>query len=99
MESIVNFIIWAALIQGFLLAMMYIFSMKYKSFSNFLLGMFLLSLLFEAFTTVFPFDNIGNYSIGGYFTLPEVKLFIPLFFMHYVLEKIGGSSKYRIFLR
>ncbi|TWO34766.1 helix-turn-helix transcriptional regulator [Seonamhaeicola sediminis] len=99
MESIVNFIIWAALIQGFLLAMVYIFSKKYKSFSNFFLGMFLLSLLFEAFTTVLPFDNIGNYSIGGYFTLPEVKLFIPLFFMHYVLEKIGGSSKYRTFLR
>ncbi len=99
MKDIVNVILWAALIQGLFLAMLYIFSKKNKSFANFILGMFLISLLFEAFTTILPFDNIGNYSINGYFTLPEVKAFIPIFFLHFVLEKIGSSYKYKLFLK
>lgn len=99
MDEIINVILWAALIQGLFLAILYIFSKKYRSFANFLLGMFLISLLLEAFTTILPYDSIGSYSIQGYFTLPEVKIFIPLFFLHFVLEKIGCAFKYRSFLK
>lgn len=99
MEDIINVILWAAVLQGFFLALLYIFSKKYKSFSNFLLGMFLISLLMEALNTILPYTHIGNYNISGYFTMPEVKVFMPLFFMHFVLEKIGSSHKYKLFLK
>jgi len=98
MENFINVILWAALIQGFLLALLYIFSKNYKSFANFLLGMFLLSILMEAFNTILPYNSIGDYDLGSYFTLPESKLFIPIFFFHFVLEKLGRSSNYKWFL-
>lgn len=94
MSNFGNVILWAALFQGLLLAFLYIFSKKHRSFANFLLGFFLISIILEALTTILPFNFIGNYFIGTYFSLPEVKLFIPLFFLHYVLEKIGNSAKY-----
>jgi len=61
MKDILNVILWAALIQGVFLAMLYLFSKENRSFANTLLGMFLISLLFEAFTTLLPFESIGNY--------------------------------------
>lgn len=99
MANIVNFILWAALFQGLLLALLYMFSKKNKSFANFLLGMFLISLILEALSTILPFNYLGDYSIGEYFSLPVVKLFIPLFFVHFVLEKIGRSFQYRSFFK
>ncbi len=99
MRDIVNVILWAALIQGLFLASLFIFSKKNRSFANFLLGMFLISIILEAINTILPFNAIGNYSISDYFSLLEVKLFIPVFFMHFVLEKLGSSSKYSWFLK
>lgn len=99
MKEVVNVILWAALIQGLLLAMIYIFSKKNRSFANFLLGMFLISLIFEALTTILPYEKIGSYSILSPFSLPEVKVFMPIFFMHFILEKLGSSYKHRIFLK
>lgn len=99
MSDIANVILWAALIQGLLLASLYMFSKKHRSFANFLLGSFLISIILEALTTILPFRFIGGYSVDTYFSLPEVKLFIPLFFLHYVLKKIGSSEKYLRFLK
>ena len=99
MSDIGNVILWAALLQGFLLALLYIFSKKHKSFANFLLGCFLISIILEALTSLLPIRFVGNYPIDTYFSLPEVKLFIPLFFLHYVLTKIGNTAKYAYFLK
>ncbi|MDN3724665.1 helix-turn-helix domain-containing protein [Aequorivita sp. SDUM287046] len=99
MSDVGNVILWAALIQGLLLALLYIFSKTHSSFANTLLGFFLLSIILEALTTILPFRYIGSYPVDTYFSLLEVKLFIPLFFIHYVLEKIGKSAKYRKFLK
>jgi len=98
MEQIFNTLIWAAILQGFLLAMLYIFSKKHSSLSNKLLGLFLLAFVFEAFTVI-PLANIGGYSTNEYFTLPEVKLFFPILFLHYILEKIGQTKKYWLYLK
>lgn len=99
MEKMINTLVWAAIIQGILLGVLYVFSQKYRSFSNRLLGFFLFALVMEALTIFLPFEEIGGYSIMGYFTLPEVKLFFPLLFFHFVLEKIGRSDAYHRFLR
>jgi len=45
MEKIINTVVWAALIKGFILAMLYIFSKKHSSKANVLLVFFLLSRL------------------------------------------------------
>lgn len=99
MEQIITTIIWAAVIQGFLLGMVFIFSRKHKIFANKLLGFFLLSFIFEAFTDLLPYDSVWNYSLSGYFTLPEVKLLLPILFIHFVLEKVGRSKKYGAFIK
>lgn len=99
MEKLIDTIVWAAIIQGLLLGILYVFSKKYRSFSNRLLGFFLFALIMEALTIFLPFEEIGGYSIIGYFTLPETKLFFPLLFFHFVLEKIGRTAAYRGFLR
>lgn len=99
MEKMINTIVWAAIIQGLLLGVLYVFSKKYRSFSNRLLGFFLFALINEALTIFLPFEYIGGYSIIEYFTLPESKLFFPLLFFHFVLEKIGRSEVYRRFLK
>jgi AraC-like DNA-binding protein len=99
MEKMINTIVWAAIIQGILLGVLYVFSQKYRSFSNRLLGFFLFALVMEALTIFLPFEELGGYSIMGYFTLPEVKMFFPLLFFHFVLEKIGRSEVYWRFLR
>ncbi len=95
----ITVIIWAAVIQGFLLGLIFVFHNKRKSFSNQLLGFFLFAFAFEALTDILPLNQIGSYSITGYFTLPEVKLLFPLLFVHFVLLKVGKSSTYRLFLR
>ncbi len=95
MDLIITTVIWAALIQGLLLGILFIFSRKHRSLANRLLGLFLITFVFEALNTLLPFEYIGTYSLSGAFTLPEVKLFFPIFFMHFVLEKIGRSSVYR----
>lgn len=99
MESVINTIVWAAILQGLLLGLLYIFSKRHRSLANRLLGFFLLCFVMEALTMWIPFSFIGDYSIGQYFDLPEVKLFFPVLFLHYVLEKIGTSKKYIRFLR
>ena len=96
---IITLIIWAAVIQGLLLGVIFITSRKHRSFANRLLGFFLLSFVFVALTDLLPFSEIGNYSIEGYFTLPEVKLLLPVLFLHFVLEKVGRSSFYRPYLK
>ena len=78
MEVIITTVIWAAVIQGLLLGLVFIFSKKRHSFANQLLGFFLLAFVFEALTDLLPLGEIGNYSISGYFTLPEVKLLFPV---------------------
>jgi hypothetical protein len=45
MEKIINTVVWAALIKGFILEMLYIFSKKHSSKANVLLVFFLLSRL------------------------------------------------------
>lgn len=94
-----NIIVWAALIQGLLLAIIFLTSKKHNSFSNKLLGLFLIALIFEAILEFIPFDYIWNYSIKKYFELPEPKIFLPLLFLHYVLVKLGYISRYRLFFR
>jgi len=79
--------------------LIFIFSKKHQSFANRLLGFFLLAFVFEALTDLLPLDTIGNYSLSGYFTLPEVKLFLPLLFLHFVLTKVGKSQTYGPFLK
>ena len=32
--------------------------------------------------------------LSGYFTLPEVKILLPVLFLHFVLEKIARSSAF-----
>lgn len=99
MEQIITTIIWAAVIQGFLLGMIFILSRKHNSFANKLLGFFLLAFIFEAFTDLLPYASVWNYSLSGYFTLPEVKLLLPILFIHFVLEKVGRSTKYGTFIK
>ena len=99
MEMFITIIIWAAVIQGFLLGLVFIFSKKRHSFANQLLGFFLLAFAFEALTDLLPLGQIGSYSISGYFTLPEVKLLFPVLFLHFVLEKVGKSSSYKLFFK
>ncbi len=99
MEQIINTIVWGAIIQGLLLALWYMTSKKYKSKANILLGLFLLCFVFEALTMWIPFDTIGSYPIMAYFNLPEVKLFFPIFFFHYVSEKLGVSHQFQTFFK
>lgn len=99
MEMFITIVIWAAVIQGFLLGMIFITSRKHRSFANKLLGFFLLAFVFEALTDLLPLSEIGKYSISGYFTLPEVKLLFPVIFLHFVLEKVGRSSVYLSYLK
>lgn len=99
MEIVIIIIIWAAVIQGLLLGVIFITSRKHRSFANRLLGFFLLSFVFVALTDLLPFNEIGNYSISGYFTLPEIKLFFPVLFLHFVLEKVGRISAYQPYLK
>lgn len=99
MEIVINTLIWAAVLQGVLLGFIFIFSKKHKSFSNQLLGLFLIIFILGASTDLLPFDYIGRYEIMRYFTLPEVKLLFPILFLHYVLEKLGRSNHYKLFLK
>lgn len=95
MDELINVIVWAIVIQGLFLGLTYIFTKKSKSRANKILGFFLLAFVFEALTSdFFPIDNIGNYYIGDYFTLPEVKLLFPVLFLHYVVEKLHRTSVY-----
>ena len=99
MEQLISFIIWAAILQGVLLSCIYFFSKKYNSASNKILGFFLISLLTEAINQFLPIDEIGGYMLYYYFGLPETKLFLPVFFLHYVLFKNGRLEPYRKTIR
>lgn len=99
MEIIVTTLIWAAVFQGLLLGFMFIFSKKHRSFSNKLLGFFLITFIFNAISDLVPFDFIGNYRITNVFSSPEVKMLFPVLFLHYVLEKIGRTVSFRKFLK
>ena len=99
MEQLFNIIIWAAILQGVLLGLLFIISKEHNSFSNKLLGFFLLSLLMEAINNFLPLDTILGYPLGSYFSLPETKILFPIFFVHYVLEKLGRAKAYNMYLR
>ena len=99
MEELISTLIWAAIIQGVLLAGLYLFSKKHKSLANRLLGLFLLVIIYEATLEFLPFDKFFGYPINFYFSLPEVKLFYPLLFLHYILEKVGRTKYYWNILR
>ena len=99
MEIIITTLIWAAVFQGFLLGIIFIFSKKHKSFSNKLLGLFLITFIFNAISDLVPFDFIGKYNVAQLFSSPEVKMLFPVLFLHYVLEKIGRSKHFRIFIK
>ncbi|MCB0602432.1 MAG: helix-turn-helix domain-containing protein [Saprospiraceae bacterium] len=98
MENIINTAGWAALIQGILLAMLYLFSRKHRSLANRILGLFLLVIVYEGILEFLPGDPIGSYN-WYYFAFPEVKIFYPVLFFNYILEKVGRSNHYRKFLR
>ena len=98
MGSIVFFIVWAALLHGLFLAILYMFSKKNRIFANKLLGLFLLAIILEAITAIWPYHTIGSYDIDEYFSLPDVVIFIPILFFHFVLEKLGNTHSYRNFL-
>ncbi len=98
MEIIVTTLIWAAVFQGLLLGLVFIFSKKHRSFSNKLLGFFLITFIFGAISDLIPFDFIGKYDITNLFATPEVKWLFPVLFLHYVLEKIGRTAYLKIFL-
>ena len=97
--DIAYFIVWAALLQGFILSLIYIFSKKRRSTANTLLGLFLLSILLMAIGSISPYHSIGNYNFAEYFAIPHVLLFAPVLFLHFVLEKLGSSHKYSLFLK
>lgn len=99
MDDVLNIIIWLAILQGVLLGVLFLSSKKYNSFSNKLLGGFLLALMVEAIVIFIPFGSIFGYSINHYFEVPETKILFPLFFLHYVLEKIGKSDHFKNYLR
>ena len=100
MDQIANVIVWVIVFQGIFLGFIYIFSKKSKSNANKILGLFLLAFVFEALSSdFFPYNYIGNYLIGDYFGLPEVKLFFPALFLNYVLEKLDRVSAYKNYLR
>ncbi len=96
MEVLLITIIWAGVIQGTLLGALFLFSNKYRSISNLLLGGFLFSFVFVAFTDILPFNYIGTYPINGYFLLPEVKLLSSVLFLHFFIEKM--QLKYKTLL-
>ena len=100
MDQIANVIIWVIIIQGIFLGFTYIFSKKSKSNANKILGFFLLAFVFEALSSdFFPYNYVGNYLVGDYFGLPEVKLFFPVLFLNYILVKLDRSSKYKKYLK
>ena len=99
MQMLITIVIWAAIIQGLLLGLIFITSKKHSSFANKLLGSFLITFVFAALTDVLPLVKILGYSIGGYFTLPEVKLLLPVIFLHFILQKVGRSLIYSTFLK
>jgi AraC-like DNA-binding protein len=99
LRLIITILIWGALFQGLLLGVVFISTKRYSSYANKLLGCFLIAFVFQAFTDILPYDQIGSYSIAHYFTLPEVKWLLPLLFLHFVLEKLGRSLAYRLFLK
>jgi AraC-like DNA-binding protein len=99
MGQITNVIIWVIIIQGIFLGFTYIFSKKSKSNANKILGFFLLAFVFEALSSdFFPYNYIGDYLTGDYFGIPEVKLFFPVLFLNYVLEKLDRVLAYKKYL-
>ena len=100
MDQIANVIIWVIIIQGIFLGLTYILSKKSKSNANKILGFFLLAFVFEALSSDFvPYNYVGNYLVGDYFGIPEVKLFFPVLFLNYILVKLDRSSKYKKYLK
>ena len=100
MDQIANVIIWVIIVQGIFLGFTYIFSRRSKSKANKILGLFLLAFVFEALSSdFFPYNYVGSYQIGDYFGLPEVKLFFPALFLHYVLEKLDRVKAYGKYLK
>lgn len=99
MNNIIAIIIWAALIHGFLLGVFFILNPNRRTTANKILGALLLVFIFEALTDILPYNFIGSYSIGGYFTLPEVKMLFPVLMLQFILAKLGKVKVYKLFLK
>ena len=57
MKEMLMLIVWAAVLQGLLLGLLYIFSKDKKSKANTILGLFLLSFVCQAAADILPFDQ------------------------------------------
>ena len=100
MEKIAGIVVWVIVIQGLFLGLTYIFAKKSRSKANKILGCFLLAFVFEALSSeFFPYNYFGSYKVGDYFGFPEVKLFFPVLFLNYVLEKLDNVSSYQKYLK
>ena len=99
MDQFINTIIWAAIFQGIVLGILYLFSKKHNSFANKLLGLFMFALVMEPIDSFLTVDYILGYANQGYFALPEVKILLPIFFLHFVLEKLGSSKRFIVFFK
>lgn len=97
--DIMRLIVWAALLQGFILSLTYIFSKKRRNLANTLLGLFILSILLIAIGSINPYSSIGGYDFSEYFALPNMLLLTPTLFLNFVLQKLGCTRKYQLFLR
>lgn len=97
--DIMRLIVWAALLQGFILSLTYMFSKKRRNRANTLLGLFLLSILLMAIGSINPYSHIGGYNFAEYFALPNVLPLTPTLFLNFALEKLGSAHKYKLFLK
>lgn len=95
MDALFIIIGFGAILQGLFLSGLYIFSKKYQSEANRVLGFFLFALIWEGLNAFIPINHVGGYPIGDYFGLPESKIFIPVLFFHFVLAKLNRTKNYR----
>lgn len=95
MDALFLIIGFGAILQGLFLSGLYIFSKKYQSEANRVLGFFLFALIWEGLNAFIPINHVGSYPIGDYFGLPESKIFMPVLFFHFVLAKLNRTKNYR----
>jgi len=93
MDQILTTIIWAAIIQGLLLGGLFLVSKKHRSKANRILGLLMFAFVIQAMSDLLPYEQLGGYPLG-YFSLPEVKLFFPALYLHFILLKVGRYQAY-----
>ena len=94
MDQIVATVIWAAILQGLLLGLVFTLSKKHRSPANRILGYLMFAFVLAALSDLLPYSQLGNYTLG-YFSLPEVKMFFPVLYLHFILLKVGNYPTYR----